>query len=162
LKRKTAAREAAKLTDSQKAEIAMPHANVVYCDIATRAAKEALLAEISELSFDSSDAESESESCESSSEENSWESEGGGVSAVVAAEEAKEKGGLSAATAAAAAGYAAGLAGPRASHWSTARGHGAGGGGSGDGRGAGLWPRGRGVREELERGSRRQAPHLRS
>ena len=77
LKREVAAMEAAELMDFHQAGIALARANVVNCDIATGAAKKALMAEMSKFSFDSSDAESDAESCESSSEENSGESEGG-------------------------------------------------------------------------------------
>ena len=59
LKREAANREAAKLNDLHEAEIALARANLVNCDIATEAAKKALLVEISKFSFDSSDAESD-------------------------------------------------------------------------------------------------------
>jgi hypothetical protein len=59
LKREVANREVAKLNDLHEAEIALARANLVNCDIATEAAKKALLVEISKFSFDSSDAESD-------------------------------------------------------------------------------------------------------
>jgi hypothetical protein len=68
--------EAAELNDLHQAEIALARANVVNCDIATRAAKKALMVKMSKFSFDSSDAESDAESFEPSSEENSWASKG--------------------------------------------------------------------------------------
>ena len=71
LKREAANREAAKLNDLHEAEIALARANLVNCDIATEAAKKALMVEMSKFSFDSSDAESDAEPCEPSSEENS-------------------------------------------------------------------------------------------
>jgi hypothetical protein len=55
LKREAANREAAKLNDLHEAEIALARANLVNCDIATEAAKKALLVEMSKFSFDSSD-----------------------------------------------------------------------------------------------------------
>jgi hypothetical protein len=59
VKREAANRETAKLNDLHEAEIALARANLVNCDIATEAAKKALLVEISKFSFDSSDAESD-------------------------------------------------------------------------------------------------------
>ena len=55
VKREAANREAAKLNDLHEAEIALARANLVNCDIATEAAKKALLVEMSKFSFDSSD-----------------------------------------------------------------------------------------------------------
>jgi hypothetical protein len=153
LKREAAARDAAELNDLHHAEIAMAHATVVYYDIATRAVKNAIVAEISNFSFDSSDAESDAGSCESSPEENSWQSEGGGMSAAAAVAE-EEKGGLSAVAAAAAAVVdVAGSVGPRASQGSTTRGRGDGGGG------AGLRHGGRGGRGEMAGGRHRIFDH---
>ena len=76
LRREVAAREAAELNDLHQAGIALARANVVNCDIATGAAKKALMVEISKFSFESSDAKSDTESCEPSSEMNSRESKG--------------------------------------------------------------------------------------